>query len=667
MPIGYVAAATPGYQNGGTSVTATLPVGASVGDTVLAFGAMNDVTAGDPTISGGDAAGSWVQVGATTDDNTLRTKVWRRTVVAGDAGATITMSWSSLAKAGLELVVYSGASADAPISAVEIETGSDGTHNAPGVTPTVPGCWIVEYVAQRSAACTTITAPVSPARTERAEQLGSGSGTVCQIAADSNGTVPASVASGSATYTFNETTGNAVGWSIALAPDTEAHTGAGTITGTLAMSAAGTPDTTGAGALSGTLALSGTGTVALSGAGGITGLLTLTASGRADTGIGRPPRPRTRWQLVLGAAGGGHELALTAARSRKYVAKLTESSELTFNIDGRHPQAASIEQLLTDVHLLWTSDAGQTRILDRTRVGQPRDILTEDSHSLSVDTMDYREVLNRRILYAADVLTWAGTDQAEIAMGLITQTQDRNSGDLGIARGWTGSTPTGILRDRTYEAGDSIGQRIQELSEVIDGFEWDILPASPSALRLDIWYPQRGTQRGVVLEYGGLIASASREESAVDYVNALRYTGGGDPAPAAREYEDPRLGLALGGLPQGRWEKAFGDDGLTTDSALRDRAQWQLQESQVIRPTYTVRLRRGAWDGPDHIWIGDTVRLIIRSGRLAVDTSLRVYEVQIDIGDDGQEDITLALGGPRPDYRRRATLLERRITDLERR
>jgi hypothetical protein len=87
----------------------------------------------------------------------------------------------------------------------------------------------------------------------------------------------------------------------------------------------------------------------------------------------------------------------------------------------------------------------------------------------------------------------------------------------------------------------------------------------------------------------------------------------------------------------------------------------------VIRPVWTVKLRRGAWDGPDHIWLGDTIRLIVMSGRLRTDTTLRVFEVDISLDSAGGEDITLALGGPRLDPRRRAKDTERRLRNLERR
>jgi hypothetical protein len=210
-------AAATGYQNAGTSATATLPVGASAGDVVFAFTALSDVTIGDPGISGGGGGGAWNVVGAgPVDDGVCRTKLWWRSVVSGDAGATITTSWTSSGKGGLVLAHYTAPHPTSPYDthATEAEAGTDTTHNAPGVTPNFSGCWVVEFVAQRSAACTAITAPGG--RTERAEQLGTGAGTVCQIVADSG--APVVGASGSSTYTFDQSTANAVGWSVSLRP-----------------------------------------------------------------------------------------------------------------------------------------------------------------------------------------------------------------------------------------------------------------------------------------------------------------------------------------------------------------------------------------------------------------------------------------------------------------
>lgn len=413
-----------------------------------------------------------------------------------------------------------------------------------------------------------------------------------------------------------------------------------------------------------------TGTAARFGDLTVTGNADVTISGSQQTGIGLPPRPRTRWQLVIGPASGGHELALTEATDRKYTARLGDNSDLSFSIDGRHPQAEGIAELSTDVHLLFT-DTNGTTILDRCRIGQTGDDIDENSHKVTVTCLDYRAVLAARRLYSDATLTYTATDQAEIAWTLVEYTQGKTGGNLGIAKGWVGTLPTNVLRnDRTYEAGDSVGDRIKELAELIDGFDWDITPTSASGLRMDVWYPQRGSDRGVVLILGGLAQEVHREPSTAAYANALRYTGAaGDdvtPGPTAVESEATDLASA-DAFPEGRWDAAFGDDGLTTQAQLDERAAWQLEQSQVGAVAYTVKLQRGAWDGPDHIWLGDTVRLIIPSGRLAVDTAARVHEVAVDMDGNNGETVTLTLGGPRPDFTRWPSAIEKRLKNLERR
>ena len=45
--------------------------------------------------------------------------------------------------------------------------------------------------------------------------------------------------------------------------------------------------------------------------------------------------------------------------------------------------------------------------------------------------------------------------------------------------------------------------------------------------------------------------------------------------------------------------------------------------------------------------MGDVVPLIVQSGRLNVNTNVRVVGITYAIGDDGQEDVTLTVGRPR--------------------
>jgi hypothetical protein len=532
------------------------------------------------------------------------------------------------------------------------------------------------------------------------------------------------------------------------------------------------------------------------------------------TVLDRPlPEPRARWQFLTGDRTGGYQQELTAATGRKLTARLTTPSEAAFGLDARLPQAANVDEMVTDVHVLWTSKLSVTHRLFRGRVGPTTDTVTEDAHTMSVTALDYRAFVARRHLlegraanlnagfqdgtgfwsgtggtlevdeaeaqvgkrsgritpdgvtatvlivaddfaatastayrltgwarcavaktvtytvtwknaahtlistgtitvdldaeawtrieldatspaltaYATITLSMTGTpattellwldearlstapyqqsrlrfdqvDQAEIAWQLIQDTQARVAGDLGISPAWTGPTPTGELRDRQYELGDSIGDKIQQLSEVIDGFNWDILPISASGLQLQVWHPERGANRGVVLELGGLITGFTRQVTPSDYANSIRQTGADTLDAQEREADD------LATQPAGRVDGIYADTGLTTQAAVNDRAHWQMKESQFVQPTWgSVELAADSWEGPDHIWVGDLVRLIVYSGRLQVDTTLRVFEMIFDIADDGSVSIQLTLGGRAPDLRRFRSLVERRLTTLERR
>ena len=58
----------------------------------------------------------------------------------------------------------------------------------------------------------------------------------------------------------------------------------------------------------------------------------------------------------------------------------------------------------------------------------------------------------------------------------------------------------------------------------------------------------------------------------------------------------------------------------------------------MLVPSYTLTLPPGIYkDGL--INMGDTVPVIIRSGRLNVNTTMRIVGLSFVIGDDGQEDV----------------------------
>ena len=384
-------------------------------------------------------------------------------------------------------------------------------------------------------------------------------------------------------------------------------------------------------------------------------------------GIGQqvvePPRAaRLRWQVIIGPASGGYQKAITRATDRRLVMRRKGQHEFAFGLHGHNHEAESVNALATDVHVLWTSEAGVTEPIYRGRLSTDGGTVEETTHSLSYNSQCYRAFLrSRRQLYEGDVLAWAGVDRSEIAWELIAQTQAKPGGHLGISKAWTGTTHTGHTTDWEAAAGDKVGDVIDKVGEVIDGYDWDIRPTSASSMKLEVWSPRRGVDRQVHLELGGLVTKVSRRVDSSGYANAIRQTGKDGLIAYSAEVPD------IASRPEGRWEAGFGDPDLEIQPCVDERGAWQLDQAQVIPVSYTLTLRRGAWYGPQHLWLGDPVRIIVNSGPWRVDTWQRVEEMSFTLPPSGPEVLEVTTGSPPPDFRVRAREVDRRLSRLERR
>jgi hypothetical protein len=353
-----------------------------------------------------------------------------------------------------------------------------------------------------------------------------------------------------------------------------------------------------------------------------------------------------RWQFIVTrtpAAGGAGIAELTEARSRRLDFALDDDGKCGWTMPGRHPQTALIDELEADVVVARDGTA-----LFRGRITASDDSLSPNVHTSTFSAADYRGLLARRAVWPGSTASFAQVDQAQIAATLINDSQAL--GTLGIT---TTVTPTGIKRDRTYDVGSTIGQLIASLGRAINGFEWDISPA----LALRIWYPARGVAAPVfVAEYGRNVTDVRRTVASGDFANAIRFSGKEGVASAIRT-------IAPG--PEGRWERQLGNPDLTTTTAINEQADGALALVSAITPSYSLTLAPGAWS-PSKVWLGDVIRILVRSGRLDVDTTTRVVGVSIDIGENGEETVSLQLGRYRWRFTDRIADYQVRLDRLER-
>ena len=204
--IGYVG--SDAAQGNATSLSVTIPSGISGGDGLVLV-----TTVASATVTATAPAG-WTQVGQTTSGGTTST-VWQRVAVGGDAGSSVKVTNSALAKTTVSLFAYTGTSATGPVLAAQGagETVSRAGHTTPTVAVSDNRAWALSYWADNSSATTTWNLPGSV--TSRSTVCGTGGGHICAAAADSNGPVSGSQYGG-LTATADSTGAKAVMWTILL-------------------------------------------------------------------------------------------------------------------------------------------------------------------------------------------------------------------------------------------------------------------------------------------------------------------------------------------------------------------------------------------------------------------------------------------------------------------
>jgi len=386
------------------------------------------------------------------------------------------------------------------------------------------------------------------------------------------------------------------------------------------------------------------------------------------------PAGRGRWRLTV------HSRAfassdwrstllgeLTDARSRHLEQALNGRTSLSFTIDGASSQAPLIQELACDVMAWrWDDRAGVDRVMFYGIVDHSEDIITEQAAVVNFTCHDYLSVLDRRFVTLPAGLTYTQREQDSLIFALLTAAQNivsssqATSFDPGDNLGFQFGTvnPDGssrasgsanILRDRTYEAGKAYGEAINDMSNDQNGFDYDVDPQMfPGNSRLRIWYPQQGVTRDdVTLIYGGTVSGITRTVASSDYANYLRVTGatptGANNPLWAEAWNADANDVTR--TPVGLWMRAENASDVSIQSTLNDKATGLLDVYGLLVPSYTVTMRPGAysWGFPN---MGDTVPLIVRAGRLDVNTTVRVVGIAYDIGDDGQEDIDLTVGRP---------------------
>jgi microcystin-dependent protein len=386
------------------------------------------------------------------------------------------------------------------------------------------------------------------------------------------------------------------------------------------------------------------------------------------------PPGRGRWRLTLHSRQyapapitGTLITELVDARARVLTQAWDSPAQLVFTLDGHNPAATYIDELTHDVYAWrWDEAAGRDRLMFRGVIGQVQDTIDEQSHTVVVTCHDYLAMMGRRFLTSPRLTVIQGQDQDDIASALVAFAYQVTSSDgstsfapgsylpLELALVNPDGTPrgkSGVIRDRTYTGGQILGTALDDLAKVIDGFDYDCLPHSDidGVDQVRIFYPSQGVERDdCPLVYGSTVSTVQRATDSGTYANYWRVLGNANAATT-----DPQLWADswsadandITRIATGLWMGADNAASVTDVTTLQEQAAGDVALYGEVTPSWTVGLRPGAYryGFPN---MGDTVPLIVQSGRLNIDTTIRVLGFTFTIGDDGQEDVGIVVGRP---------------------
>jgi hypothetical protein len=313
---------------------------------------------------------------------------------------------------------------------------------------------------------------------------------------------------------------------------------------------------------------------------------------------------------------------LTKAKGRRCTWRADGISDAQVSFEGFGAEARLPKELETDLYVLYDGEE-----LYRGRIGTGYDEHNGDAYTVNFSAMDYRGRLRWAVVQPPGMV-FVNVSQADIAMDLIDAWQTLPGAGMGITRGVGGAS--GIGRTIAFKPGADLNTAISDLGRTDAGFEWDIDPA----LKFNQWYPRRGVVTTSVLSSSNIV-EFRRTFSPDSFGSSVVTTGSSLTTPISKD--------GLVNTPKGRWDiyQSFGE--VDDQGLLEARTRRLLREVQSTRPELTIKLKRNTWRGPTHFWLGDSLRVVIKKGRLNINEMYRVVEFALSLGESGEADIRLGL------------------------
>lgn len=236
---------------------------------------------------------------------------------------------------------------------------------------------------------------------------------------------------------------------------------------------------------------------------------------------------------------------------------------------------------------------------------------------------------------------YSATDQIGIAEDLIEYAIEQPGGDPGVSVAGTASS--GVLRDRVYPKQEykSIGDAVEQLAAVIDGFDFSFDAGySGSALvdTFNIQYPNWGRSTNHVFEIGTNVNLLAERSDGTSVASLAVATGAGQGPTMLRKWAWDTSKLGTRPL----LEKVNSYSDVSVASTLQAKADLDLLRGSEPVSLIDLEILPGTLPALGSYRVGDRVRVKGSHGYFDVDATYRIVTIGVAVFDDG-ESVSLSL------------------------
>lgn len=361
------------------------------------------------------------------------------------------------------------------------------------------------------------------------------------------------------------------------------------------------------------------------------------------------------YEFVIKDKSGNTMVTLDSARNRQFKFYMNKPSDAQFDVSLTDAKLTN-DMLLLGNKELYIYRAGV--LVWGGELTSDDETIDDQTEIRTVYAKGFANLLSKKIIgSSASPDSHTAEDAGSIVSGLITSSQSGINEDLGITNG---VIQTSVNRTIDFQF-ETLLDIIEHLSSdtVDDGFEFDVDPLKVFSL----WYPQRGTERDdIIVEYGKNFTKYTRQGDASDMANEIIIYGAGSGVTQAQETVDD-----TGLQPQyGIRQATLAANSISDTTLLISIAQQYLNLIGQPYNTFTIDLHQGSDPALGTYGIGDSIRLIVKKGLTQIDDFFRVYEIDVALTDDDDEDVTLTLSNTlRKTFLDKVIDLKKRIKILE--